>query len=63
MSESSVLELWDWRRRVAALYDAVRRAESAEAGWRMWRAERDRLFREHPQSPIEDRPGFAGLPF
>lgn len=63
MSESSVRELWDWRRRIAALYDAVRRADGAEAGWQMWRGERDRLFREHPQSPIEDRPGFGGLPF
>lgn len=62
-----IRELWDWRRRVAGLYDAVRRAEHPEAGWRLWRAERDRLFREHPQSPIEyrskeNRAEFAGLP-
>ncbi len=55
-------ELWDWRRRVGGLYAAVRAAEPV-AGWRLWRAERDRLFREHPQSPIEDRAGFSALPF
>ena len=55
-------ELWDWRRRVAGLYAAVRAMEDPEAGWRLWRAERDRLFREHPQSPIEDRVGFEALP-
>lgn len=55
--------LWDWRRQVAGLYAAVRAAESAEDGWRLWRAGRDRLFREHPQSPIEDRSAFTALPF
>lgn len=55
--------LWDWRRRVAAIYAAVRETDDPVAGWRLWRAERDRLFREHSQSPIESRAGFAGLPF
>ncbi len=59
----ATIELWDWRRRIAGLYAAVRAAETPEAGWRLWRAERDRLFREHPQSPIEDRAGFGALPF
>lgn len=62
MSGSAVRELWDWRRQVAGLYAAVR-GTAPETGWRLWRAERDRLFREHSQSPIEDRAGFAGLPF
>lgn len=56
-------ELWEWRRRIAGLYAAVRAADTPEAGWRLWRGERDRLFREHPQSPIEERAGFAALPF
>lgn len=56
-------ELWDWRRQVNALYAAVRAAGEPEAGWRLWRAERDRLFRDHPQSPVEHRAEFTGLPF
>ncbi|MDP9095399.1 MAG: hypothetical protein M3N26_02390, partial [Pseudomonadota bacterium] len=63
MSKSMICELWDWRRQVAGLYNAVRGAACPETGWRFWRAERDRLFREHPQSPIEDRAEFTGLPF
>ena len=49
------LDLADWRRRVG---DAYRLAEH-EA----WRASRDRLFREHPQSPIPppERTSFTGL--
>ena len=58
-----IAELWDWRRRVNALYGEVQAAADPAAGWRLWRAERDRLFREHAQSPIEDRAGFTALPF
>jgi len=49
------LDLVDWRRRVGDAY----RLGSTEA----WRAERERLFREHPQSPVPagERAGFAGL--
>jgi uncharacterized protein len=49
------VELVDWRRRVGDAY----RLGSLEA----WRAERERLFREHPQSPVPaaDRAGYAGL--
>ena len=57
------IELWDWRRRVSGLYAAVQAAATPQSGWALWRAERDRLFREHPQSPLEDRTGFTGLPF
>jgi len=52
------LDLVDWRRRVGDLYrttgpDALRR----------FRQGRDRLFRDHPQSPIEldERDAFSGL--
>lgn len=48
------LELADWRRRIAALYAEVReRAESdPRAAWDNWRAIREALYREHPQSPV-----------
>jgi len=57
----SFAELWDWRRRVAALYAAVRAAEP-EVGWRLWRGGRDALFREHPQTPLERPASFKALP-
>jgi uncharacterized protein len=49
------LDLVDWRRRVGDAY----RLGSVEA----WRAARERLFREHPQSPVPPaaRAGFPGL--
>jgi hypothetical protein len=43
--------LLDWRRQVADLYAELRRLPGAE-GWMHWRATRDRLFRDHPQSPL-----------
>lgn len=54
----------DWRRRVFALYDAVRRAESPEDAHELWRIERDELLLHHPATPLlsEDRPLFEGLP-
>ena len=59
----SPIDLWDWRRRVAALYAEARAAEDAEAAWRRWRAGRDLLFEDHPQSPLDAaaRSAFAGL--
>ena len=55
--------LWDWRRRVSDLYGAVRAERDAQAAWTMWRRVRNGLFRDHPQTPLEDTAGFAGLPF
>lgn len=55
-------ELWDWRRQIAALYATVRAGDDPAAGWQAWQRERNRLFREHPQSPIENRDGYAGIP-
>ena len=46
------LELLDWKRRVSSLYAAVRAADDPEVAWHEWRAGRDALFREHPQSPL-----------
>ena len=61
----SLRDLWDWRRRVAAMYAAVRAEDDPEAAWRLWRATRDALYREHPETPLDaDRlEGFDGLPF
>lgn len=61
------LDVADWRRRVFALYAAVRRAdsaESAEEAHELWRIDRDDLMLHHPATPLlpDDREGFAGLP-
>jgi len=57
------LELWDWRRRVAAVYAEVRALAPFE-GWERWRAGRDALFRDHPQSPVPPnrRESYPGIP-
>lgn len=58
------LELWDWRRRIAALYASVRTLEPPRRAWQLWRETRDVLFREHDQSPLgaAERATFRGLP-
>jgi uncharacterized protein len=56
------LTLMDWKRRVFALYADVRAGEPQRA-WSRWRAVRDELFRSHPQSPLQDRASFGGLPY
>ncbi len=61
------LTLLDWRRRVAALYADVRANAAADpiGSLARFRAGRDRLFREHPDSPLapERRAAFAGVPY
>ncbi|MDA8297629.1 MAG: DUF1684 domain-containing protein [Actinomycetota bacterium] len=59
------LALLDWRRQVAALYASVRSASSPAEGHARWRAGRDELFAQHPESPIpaDRRPGFCGLEY
>ena len=59
------LELADWRRQVSELYAGVRATDDPSAGHALWRAGRDRLFREHPQSPLtaEDPLRESGLPY
>ncbi len=56
-------ELWDYRRRVAALYRDVAAADSPQAAWQRWVEERDTLFRGHSQSALdpEARERFQGL--
>jgi uncharacterized protein len=62
---SDYLELLDWRRRVSELFaDLRQRAPDADTlGW--FRAQKDLLFRDHPQSPIppSERAAFAGLAY
>ena len=53
--------LWDWRRRVTALYADVRADQDPQRAWQNWRSVRDAMFRDHPQSPIEPGRGFTGL--
>jgi hypothetical protein len=60
---SSTLDLWDYRRQVHDIYMRVREAEPGEEAWHEWRRERDRLFSDHPQSPIEDHETFHGLEY
>lgn len=63
-SARSALDVVDWRRRVFALYAAVRSEPEPSAAHGRWRAERDRLMAHHPASPLlpEARGTFAGLP-
>ena len=54
------IDLVDWRRRIGDVYRASR-----QGGVDAFRSERDRLFREHPQSPIPpgDRAAFQGIDY
>ena len=64
MTASDTLTLLDWKRRVFALYAAVRELPPDD-GCELWRQTRDELFRSHPQSPLppERRGTFAGLDY
>lgn len=61
------LSLADWRRRVATLYSEVRAMAASDpaVAHAHWRAVRERLYREHPQSPvpIADRSAFEARHF
>ena len=58
------LSLLDWRRQVSGLYAEVRRAGDVRQAHELWRLTRDRLFRDHPDSPLPtaSRRHFTGLP-
>ncbi len=63
---SEHLDLADWRRRTAAIYDALRHDQRAEPARLLhFRAAKDRLFAEHPSSPIpaDKRRDFRGLAY
>ena len=53
-SSEDRLSLADWRRRMAALYVEVRAMAASDPAIALahWRAVRERLYREHPQSPV-----------
>ena len=59
--------LADWRRRVATLYAEVRGMAANDPGIALahWRAVRETLYREHPQSPVpaEARAAFRATHF
>ncbi len=61
------LTLLEWRRAVAALYADVRASAAAdpEGTLARFRAGKDRLFREHPDTPltVDARRTFEGLPY
>jgi uncharacterized protein (DUF1684 family) len=59
------LDLLDFKRRVFALYGAVRADPDRARAVAAWRAGRDELLRAHPQSPLpaERRDSFGGSPF
>lgn len=66
---SAADRLWlaDWRRRVFTLYAEVRAMAATDPATALahWRAVRERLFREHPQSPVAaaTRAAFQALHF
>lgn len=62
-SARTALQIADWRRRVFALYDAVRAQDDPEEAHELWRIERDDLMARHPATPLldEDRVLFEGL--
>jgi uncharacterized protein len=62
---AAYLELLDWRRRVAELFAELRRRPPDRKTLAWFRAEKDTLFRAHPQSPIpaQEREAFTGLPY
>jgi uncharacterized protein (DUF1684 family) len=63
---SEHLDLADWRRRVAAMYAALRQDRRApQLRLVNFRAGKDRLFAEHPASPVPEdhRASFRGLAY
>ena len=60
---SESLDLWDYRRRVSEMYAQVRKTGGGPEAWATWRKARDDLFRNHPQTPLDDPTDFPGVPF
>jgi uncharacterized protein len=59
-----VITLLDWRRRVAAMYAAVRASPDPRAAHQAWQDTRNELLATHPQSPVPaaGRAAFTGVP-
>lgn len=49
----AVLDLLDYRRQVAGIYQRVRATDDPRVAWERWVDDRQRLFARHPQSPWE----------
>ncbi|MBA2254323.1 MAG: DUF1684 domain-containing protein [Chloroflexi bacterium] len=66
-SPADYLALADWRRRVAKMWQEWRIVSGTDgpAATQAFRDAKDRLFLEHPQSPVPaaQRPSFTGLPY
>jgi uncharacterized protein len=60
---SEALDLWDYRRRVHAMYTEARSGGEGKETWSKWIEAKDALFASHPQTPLEDTSGFTGLPY
>jgi len=64
---AGTLDLADWRRRIGSLYAEVRHLATTDpaAALAHWRATRETMFREHPQSPVlpADRASFRARHF
>lgn len=52
MDAAAALQLTAWRREVGELYARARAAGDGERGWDAWREGKQRLYRQHPQSPV-----------
>jgi uncharacterized protein (DUF1684 family) len=65
MTATAHLELLDWRRRISELFAELRRRPPDATTLEWFRAEKDALFREHPQSPVPpaERASFIGLSY
>jgi uncharacterized protein len=63
--EPAELTLAGWRREVSEMYAAVRSATDHHEACAAWRRRRDRLFREHPDSPLaaDDPIRVSGIPY
>lgn len=62
---AAYLELLDWRRQIAELFAELRHRQPDSVTLAWFRATKDALFRDHPQSPIPAsvRASFTGLPY
>jgi uncharacterized protein len=65
LSAREIADLLDWKRQVFALYADVRGGPDSRTMWHRWCAERDGLFKSHPQSPVpkNKRGTFGGLDY
>lgn len=60
---SEILDLWDYRRRVAESYGRVRAGGPGPEPWKRWRSDRDDLFANHPQTPFDNPADFKPLSY